>query len=252
MSSTDQAESMSTEEIVSEMQSLTDIEADLTETALAVAAPEPQSAQANASEANEALLENAEQVESVIEDAIPPGPPVEETSALETPSIQSLQTAPASEADAVPSEDMVMDFSTDLSDIIPVESSDATEPISTLPTSEAADASAEALAVVSADINEPILPDRAVAAPQPEEVQPIPIPQPVIPIPAIPAYLMPAEAFEEASNPSTPRAIPAQSANQSTASTSKLSTPLPEGLSHSSPSCLANPHLVKAYQEGMS
>lgn len=80
-------------------------------------------------------------------------------------------------------------------------------------------------------------------------------PQIIPPIPAIPSYLLPSEKYELSSNPSTPpettlpsKPIPPAAPAPSISSIS--TTPLPEGLTHSSPSVIANPHLVRSYQDG--
>lgn len=142
-------------EILNEMQNLTDIEADLADTALAVAAPatiDSENMALSAGEAVEALLDNAEQVESVLEEAIPSAPSFPSTdlqvegSLIPDAGESSMQSSDAAEPLKLESANEAAE-PTDISTTI---EADAVEPQgTTLSTSEAADASIEALAVVA-------------------------------------------------------------------------------------------------------
>ena len=157
--------------IVEQMKTLTDIEGDLAETALAVQATDPAvlpetaaetgsgdvtapTAAADAFDAavQQDTLQTAEAVENVLENAIPPGPEQSAAAAASEPISTSGQPHVATEA---------QDNVSTIDAAAPSTQSDSNGPPSTLSTQQpevAASQVQELVQVVAADVNNPILP----------------------------------------------------------------------------------------------
>ncbi|ORY33805.1 hypothetical protein BCR39DRAFT_519303 [Naematelia encephala] len=132
------------------MQQLTNIEADLAEVATAVAAAPIQDATTSMQVeegADDALMQNAEQVESVLEQSIPPAPETKEVQMQDVPSdeVQVAVTATQTETETPSSVEI------------------NTSPLIVEPSSTAAVEAANAISAINADIANPVLPESVVS-----------------------------------------------------------------------------------------
>ena len=171
--------------IVEEMQKLDDIEADLAETALAIVqdpAPSDQDSNQMSSsdtrEGSEILMQNAEAVEHVLEEAIPPAPSITPTPASQTDIIQPSPIAPATAVEAIPdkttppfttSTPALVQTTTGYDPSVPQDYDYPTEQQSDL-----ANETMETLHAVEDDVDVPILPSEiGTSLSGPEEAKPV-------------------------------------------------------------------------------
>lgn len=268
-----------TAEIMQNLQALTDIEGDLADTAIAVAAAGNTGAEADqttsgsahpstaAVDAESTLMRSAEQMETTLEHLIPAAPvhaAGAQDSAAETKENAAAPVASTTTAatNAVPPEPVIAQTSITLpSDGHRI---DVTTPGSS---SLAAHDARAALEAVEADVMNPVLPD-SVAPPAHDVVAETKAEEETSPIkvdimPTIPeASPMPVTgsvqaAASSAAGPSTQAArgqtAAADIAMGASSGVSAIEEqPLPGGLSASSPSVLSNPDLIRAWSRGVS
>lgn len=239
--------------IVEKMQTLTDIEGDLADTIMAVAAPSsaPDLDLPTEEGSSDAMMQNTEAMESVLEQSIPPAPD------------------PATKEEDIPSP------------VQPRVNDDvSSSPIDHEPSAAAHEAST-ALSAVSADLNVPVLPESVISAAHDVAAETaveeesgnivVEVEQPTID--NITKAVASGEGLPDTISskvttpPSVPNAVPMQAMEapgpgplQITSAKLSAQTPyasiqaprgevsLPQGLSESSPSVLAMPDLVRSWR----
>lgn len=241
-------------QIVHQMQVLTDIEGDLADTAVAVAAPDVSMDQGSA----DTMMQNAETMESVLEQSIPAGP---DPATKETPEIPDYHApSPQTNGDVTVSTPVPTEPSSNAHNVSTTMSAitaDLNEPVmpeSTVPAAHdvvAETAVEESSGDIVIDVEEPTMQNIAEAFAKSEDVpQTQAIPSDAV-TPAAIIGVHPLQHNEEpvaASRQPTPT-LPAQTA-YITSQSPKRDASLPEGLTESSASIRAIPDLIRSWRAG--
>jgi cleavage stimulation factor subunit 3 len=288
---------------IEQLQTLTDIEGDLADTALAVAAVPPTSADPTAESSEQPQQQDptgdvttaapaSEEVESANDATIGNGALLQNATAMENVLEQSIPDAPVhdvidaadedvSEAPKIDEQDhIVCDTKEDMQaeEVVMQQTSASTgdnQPASTpQETAAMAEEAAEAIDIITADVDNPILPEEVNAANvSTTDAQPIPEPSAsntTAPSPADVALQPPAQngdlsaqapslasssaqppaAVQQPPTPITAVAQPQPPSQPEALDTSLPMPDLPEGLTANSPSILGNPDLIRGWKEG--
>ena len=245
--------------LVHEMQVLTDIEGDLADTAVAVTATTEVPITQNF--ADDAMMQNAEAMESVLEQSIPPAPAVEEPLDIapkETfPTEMQIQVQPKSDGDALEPLVEPSVAASDAKDALTTVADDIDTPVlpETVVTAShdvvTETAMEESTSDIIIDVEEPTSENIAEAGANVEDV-PASIPSNHVSPPSIPTIAdvtQEIEPSEPVPSNNLPIAIPMQTPYASIQE-KKGDVSLPEGLSEQSPSVMSLPDLIRSYRTG--